>query len=593
MWILLFEAGRLFFLFVTRKEADVAGFDQGWGTLWHGLRMDMSMAAYITLPVILFLLAGCFIRAMNNVLIFKTYTILIFVLALLVYVVDAQSFRFWGHRLHFSALEFLQSPKEAAASVAHFPLIKWAVLFTAAIWIGVKLIHAFLNRHLPFQHQDKRLFTFLILLLLLPLSILPLRGGWQLAPINQSSVYFSTNGYANQAALNPMWNFAFSIKRSREVTENPYIVMPETEAEKVVKDLFKSTPQLPDTARSRKNVILLIWESFTAKVVDTSYNGIEITPNFNRLKTEGIWFSNAYATGDRTDKGIVGILSGYPAQPISSIVKNPDKSRTLPHLATAFSREGYHTAFYYGGEMEFANIKSYLMQGAFRELVDVNAFRKADRNSKWGAHDGVVMERFKLALQTMPQPFFANWLTLSSHEPYETPVNRVIKGKGDEAAFLNSMHYTDMVVGEFVDFCKGQPWWNKTLLVIVADHGHRFPLSASQFSNFHIPLLVLGGSVTPQVYSAVAEQNGLPATLLWWNGITDTSFSYSRNWFADAQPRAYFSFNNGFGYLKNGEGIVFDNISQNVVDSMGPYAPSTLVEGRALQQYYFSDFLKR
>src|SRR5690606_28715715 len=131
-----------------------------------------------------------------------------------------------------------------------------------------------------------------------------------------------------------------------------------------------------------------------------------------------------------TDKGIVGILSGYPAQPISSIVKNPDKSRTLPHLATAFSREGYHTAFYYGGEMEFANIKSYLMQGAFRELVDVNAFRKADRNSKWGAHDGVVMERFKLALQTMPQPFFANWLTLSSHEPYETPVSRVIKGKG-------------------------------------------------------------------------------------------------------------------------------------------------------------------
>src|SRR5690606_22039669 len=133
-----------------------------------------------------------------------------------------------------------------------------------------------------------------------------------------------------------------------------------------------------------------------------------------------------------------------------------------------------------------------------------------DRNSKWGAHDGVVMERFKLALQTMPQPFFANWLTLSSHEPYETPVNRVIKGKGDEAAFLNSMHYTDMVVGEFVDFCKNQPWWNNTLLVIVADHGHRFPLSSSQFSNFHIPLLVLGGPVTPQVYSAVAEQNGLP-----------------------------------------------------------------------------------
>lgn len=594
LWMFMFSAGRLFFLFVTRQERDQSGFNMHWQSLFHGLRMDASMAAYFTLPVILILLGMLFTRKTDPGGIFKWYTGVLVVLGSLIFMIDAQSFKFWGHRVDASILNYIQDPKEAAASTAHFPLIKWSILLIVVIAIAIKTFNAFFRKNFPLRPASPEWKPALALILLLGVSIIPLRGGIQLAPINQSTVYFSQNNYANQAAVNPVWNFAFSVKRNREVTVNPYVAMPAAEAAEISKNLLLKNQALMPDSMSRKNVILIVWESFTSKVVDSFYGGTEVTPNFNKLKREGLWFSNAFATGDRTDKGIVGILSGYPAQPISSIVKNPEKTRSLPHLGRTFRAAGYHNAFFYGGEMEFANIKSYLLEGNFHRLTDVNSFDKKYRNSKWGAHDGIVKDTFQSALASMPEPFFATWLTLSSHEPYETPVPKVIPGEETVPSFLNSLHYTDGVVGELVSFCKSQSWWGKTLLVIVADHGHRYPLSASEFSNFHIPVLILGGEVDPRIYPHTISQTGLPSTILNMNGLSDSSFLFSRNWLdTSATPWALFSFNNGFGYMKNDSALIFDNIGQKVRKGKQKYSPQMLKEGRALQQFFFDDFLSR
>ncbi|RZK31628.1 MAG: hypothetical protein EOO61_17795 [Hymenobacter sp.] len=136
----------------------------------------------------------------------------------------SQSFKFWGHRIDATILNYLENPKEAAASTGHFPLLQWTILFVAALFIAVKYFNRLIDKNLmPFTVAGSKWKTIVALIVLLAISIIPLRGGLQLAPINQSSVYFSQNNYANQAALNPVWNFAFSIKRSREVTENPFV----------------------------------------------------------------------------------------------------------------------------------------------------------------------------------------------------------------------------------------------------------------------------------------------------------------------------------------------------------------------------------
>lgn len=590
----MFFFGRLFFLFVTRREAEQVQFDQHWGAIIHGLRMDASVATYFTLPVILIILTTLAVKNFNAAPLLKWYTGILVLFCALIFTIDAQSFRFWGYRIEASILNYIKDPKEAAASTAHFPLIRWGILFVAAVVIVIKLFNSFLNKSLPLERVAHAWKSAVAIIFLLGISVIPIRGGFQLAPINQSSVYFSQNNYANQAALNPVWNFLFSIKRSREVTKNPFVAMPDEEAEEIAKSLLQKEPFTSGDSLAKKNVLLIVWESFTSKVIDYSYEGVEVTPNFNKMKNEGLWFSNAYATGDRTDKGIVGILSGYPAQPITSIVKNPEKTRTLPQLGKEFRSAGYRNSFFYGGEMEFANIKSYLLAGSFDRLVDVNSFDSRSRNSKWGAHDGIVKDSLQAALSEMREPFFTCWLTLSSHEPYETPVKKVIKGEETVPAFLNSLHYTDAVIGDFISFCKLQPWWKNTMVVIIADHGHRYPLSADEFDNFHIPALILGGAIVPVHLAQNVSQTGLASTILRMNGLSDSAFTFSRSWLnRSSKEWAFFSFNNGFGYTKNDSSLVFDNVGGRVRNGVQKVSPNMLKEGKALQQFFFSDFLRR
>lgn len=592
-WVVLFTLGRAFFLITTRDAGLLAGFNEWGGVFRHGILMDISTATYFTLPVLILILAGVWLPVLNKKQVFVIYSILLLIPVLLIFVSDGYSFDAWGHRLEAGALRYLNNPGEAWASVSNLPVIRifllMALVLAGVIYLTIKGIRKFI----PFPKSNRWMMS-LICIILAGLAIIPLRGGLQLAPINQSSVYFSGNNYANQAALNPVWNFIHSIRLERESDNNPFVFMDMAQAGRVVDSLFsKQTLPLTDSA-NRKNVILVVWESFTAKVLDKKYHGVEITPWFNQLKNEGLYFNNIYATGDRTDKGIVGVLSGYPAQPINSIVKFPNKTRSLPMLTSVLGNRGYFTGFYYGGEPEFANIKSYLMHGRMDKMIDVHSFSEADRNSKWGAHDGVVMNYLLNEIPKLPQPFFITWLTLSSHEPYETPVPTAIEGKDDVSLFLNSLHYTDQVLHDFVEGCRKLPSWNNTLLMVVADHGHRFPPDTLISNNFRIPLLVLGAEVKPQTVTQVGSQIDLPATLLGKLGDSTSVFPYSMNMLSPHyNPWAWYAFYNGFGYVTPTGTVVFDNVGKRPILKLGNADTAMLNDGRALQQVFYEDFLQR
>src|SRR5690606_20642672 len=202
---------------------------------------------------------------------------------------------------------------------------------------------------------------------------------------------------------------------------------------------------------------------------------VDVTPRFDTYVEEGLLFSNFYAAADRSDKGLVNILSGYPSQPTQSIMKLPVKASKLPVLSKSFEEAGYATSFYYGGELEFANIKAYLMNGGFSKVVGKESFKPEDWNSKWGAHDHVVLDKLLQDLNSSEKPFFSTIFTLSSHEPFEVPIEPHIEGDDEESKFLNSLYYTDQSIGNFIEAAKKEPWYDETLIIILADHGHRMP----------------------------------------------------------------------------------------------------------------------
>lgn len=600
VWVAIFLLARLGFLLANQEDMQHAGIAESFKSVWYGLRMDASMGAYLTIPVILMLVAGALVRLFQKPAAYKIYTYIIFSLLLLSFITDIGIYKAWGSRLDTTPLKYLAHPKEAYASIANLPLVWIAILFLVLLLGGSRFFSWFWKKQsFELEANGKPIATIISLLLLGGLYIIPLRGGLQLAPMNQSAVYYSSENFANLAAINAPWNFVWSLQHNPDKGSHEYDFMPLQEVEAWRSILYTgtgSTAFVVDSVKTPKpNLVLIVWESLTAKIVNSNYEGKAITPEFNNLMKEGIYFSNIYASGDRTDKGIVAVLSGYPAQPRTSIVKMPSKAHTLPMLSKELAARGWKNYFYYGGELEFANIKAYLLQGKFDKFVSINNFSKKDQNSKWGAHDGVVAERLSKDISSFNQPFFCTWLTLSSHEPFEVPAPDYFPGMDDTHQFLNAHHYTDSCVNNFINFAKSQDWWGNTIIAIVADHGHKIPRVTKKEEDFKIPMLLLGGALTSTAIRQYAGgQVDLPATL--WSQIIRgrNPFPYSKNLLDSSTSHwGYFSYNDGFGFFNDQGGFVYDNTGKRIIEERGEVTDSLVQAGKSVLQDVMSDYFKR
>ena len=349
----------------------------------------------------------------------------------------------------------------------------------------------------------------------------------------------------------------------------------------------------------KPNVIVIVWETLSSKVVGCLGGIAGATPNFDRLSKEGILFTHAFASGDRTDKGIVAVLSAFPAQPIASIVQEPKKAEKLPILSKDFRQNGYHTSFFYGGELAFAGMQSYLINGEFERLITKNNFSQAECSSKWGAFDHIVYGKMATELATMPQPFFSTILTLTSHEPFEIPEGwahpEYGKKSDEDSHFANSQYYADAAFGKFIDEAKKQSWWQNTVIVVVGDHGARLINTKSAVDNFRTPILWLGGALNQQgvLKNDVVSQLDIAHSLLAQCEIDAKKYTWSKNMFStDNQHFAYCAFKDGFGFFNNEKQLIFDNIGKQIVESQGVMSDDFIRKGKAMQQMTFEDYLK-
>ena len=598
-WVIFFDLMRLVFFLYHFGKTKHLPFRTILGSFCYGTKMDLAVAAYITAPICLFVLLSLGIRFFKRLPVYKIYTIVVLLLVSVICLADLEIYSSWGVRLDTTPLRFVVTPKEAYASISHIPLFFVGLIFLAA-YILFYFCFIFILKRIFFQEQHHfKIQTAALLLLVTGALIIPMRGGLQQTPLNQISVYFSTYNYANQSAVNPVWNLLHSAMSKGNSGHNPYDYLPEERAKIITDSLYHSGSILDSVIRKTDvpvNVLVVVWESFTEKALHVSIKDKEVTPRFNQLKKEGIFFANNYASGDRTYKGLPAIFSGYPAMPNTTIIHSPGKSIKLEVLSNLFRQKGYATPFFYGGEPEFANIKAYLLQGGFDPIIGKNDFDKKDMNSKWGAHDGVVMKRVLQDLDRETRPFFAAWLTLTSHEPFETPVPTVFNGMDTKTKFLNSLNYTDQVIGEFIDSCRQQPWWNNTVVIITGDHGHILPDTDHRADDFRTPQLWLGGALnrTGITIDKPVSQLDIAATLSAQFGLDRTKFPFSKNVFdPETKPWAFFTYNDAFGFIDTTGRLVFDNIGRRPIEREGTSGARQVEAGKALMQTVYEDFIKK
>ena len=515
-------------------------------------------------------------------------------------IADLELYKAWGFRLDSTAVQYLNTPKEMVASVSSSPII-WLIsifilLSTFCVWLYISNFKKLISSPVK-SINILNVFLYFFFLLFL---FIPIRGGFQQIPINQSDVYFSDKLFANHAAVNIPWNLVHSLLKKDFKHHNPYVYFNETQARRYLDSLYKPKNDLPNTLLNtqRPNIIFIILESYTAKFVGCMGGEPGVTPDIDKIAKEGMLFTNIYASGERSEKGLVALLSGYPTQTTTSIIMTPSKTEGLPHLNKFLKQQGYHSAYYYGGELAFANIKSYLLNAGYDKLVSKVDFDKKDYNSKWGVHDHVLLNRFVQDISKEKQPFFYTLFTLSSHEPYDIPTKPKFTGNDETTKYKNSFNYTDGAIGNFIKQAKMQAWWDSTLIVMVADHGHRLPGNDpnDRPTKFKIPLILTGGALKLKglVNNTIGSQTDIAYTLLQQMGLQTESFNWSKNLLDTAAKQfAFYIFNNGFGFVDPNGAITFDNVSKKIIYKDIGADTQQLNVGKAYMQLSSDDFIKR
>jgi len=596
-WLLFQIATRALFLLYNYDLSAQLVTAEIFQVFFNGLKMDLSLSGYFLMAAGLILTISLSVKSRWPYFILHALNIFLVITCAFLATVDLELYRHWGFRLNTAPLFYLQSSGTAAmGSVALTVVFKLLLIFAALVTIFLFLYNRVLIPRIEALKKGS-LKGIPVLLTVTALMFLPIRGSFTVAPMNTGFVYFhKTKVYANHAAINVIWNFLYNLKSS--ALHYPEDFFPKALAEKHFRELYP--PQGPDTTRlwkkNRPNIILFILESFTADVIEPLGGLAGVTPNLNQLCKEGILFTNFYASGDRTDKGLISILSGYPAQPVTSIIKNPAKTQRLPYLNHCMQDLGYETSFVYGGDIDFANFRSYLTNSRFDHITADEDFPKEFNQSKWGVHDHIVFQHALEECDTTRQPFFKVILSLSSHEPFDVPMVPKFPGTDAENLFLNSCYYTDQSIGDFMMKAKASPWWENTVVIFLADHGHRYPgnKELKDKERYRIPLLMVGGAIEKDtLIHKFGGQTDLANTLLAQLGQPSPAFTYSKDILSPSSKSfALYFFNDGYGFVSPGQYIIYDNVGKQFLQSEGATSED-LDRTKAYEQILFTDYNNR
>ncbi len=596
-WLIIFICQKILFLIFNFRESLELKLPVWFLALWHGLRLDLSAGAYILMLPLLAMVVTAFIGPRSLRIFLTIYTSIVLFVVLCLGVIDMDLYSYWGFKLDITPLLYIKTPGDAMASVSIWEILLFLLLL-AVLYYGFFMVYRKLVRPVDIKEKGNSWKVALSSILAIGLLIIPARGGLGIAPMNIGSVYFSPVRFANHSAINVVWNTIYSITERHKLVEKHHF-MNDNEAESMFSSMMNEGPQATNIVlKGKPNILLIILESFSDKIISELGGEEGITPSINNLcKDSSIVFKNFYASGDRSDKGMISIFSGFPAQPTTSIIDYPAKSQDLPFLYKDFSGKGYHTAFYYGGDLNFANFRAYFSNPYIDQLITGNDFPDSLAIQKWGVPDEYLFDRMMKDMNATEGRFFYSCFTLSSHEPFDVPMEPVFPTDNRDDLCRNSFYYTDKCLGSFLDSARHSAWWDSTLIIIVADHGSRSPENTPNHveKKFRIPMIWTGGAlIKDSTVTRTGSQTDIPATLLSQFGFSHEEYPYSKDLFNPGSPAfAFYAFNNGFGFKTDSSFVIWDNDYNKAVERSGREADTAVNHGKAFLQVLSSDFISK
>ena len=588
------------FMFYNHSAFKDCNFTDYLAVIWHGLPMDVSVAGYFTIiPALLALISIWLHPALIRIL-HRTYLALASFLISIVYCTDAVLYGFWQFRIDSTPFfYFLSSPKDALASVP----IWWVLLGIVVVLLLTAVLFFILCKTIGTFPESKgiakdRLIASGVMVVVLALLFVPIRGSLGTSTMNLGRVYYSENQKLNHAAINPCFSLLSSLMNDENTTDQ-YRFMAADEANKLFSQITDKTKQGGTDAvfkllnTNRPNIVMVVLESFSAHIMKSMGGTANVAVNMDKWANEGVLFTNFYANSFRTDRGLAAILAGYPAQPTMSIMKYPNKTGNLPMFPQKLKKAGYQLKYYYGGDADFTNMRSFVTTAGFEDLVSDADFPIKLRLSKWGVPDQYVFDRALADIKSQaPNATHLSVIqTSSSHEPYDVPFKKL------NNKILNAFAYTDNCLGKFVAALKKLPSWKNTLVVLVPDHQGCYPEDMDNYSpqRYHIPLLLLGGALKAKgPIATLGSQADIAATLLSQLGFSYSEFTFSKDMLNPNVPHFAFSTVPNAFMMKTTDNTVFYNCETNktILDN-GKTPGKNLPYGKAYLQKLYDDISNR
>lgn len=622
-FVVLFVLQKPLFLFLEKGSATQPVdniFTELPAVIWHGLPLDLSMAGYLSVIPGFLSIAVVWLKRELVKPIMNIYFIIASLFITCSFLLNASLYPYWKYPLDSTPLfYFFTSPADAIASVSIWQVILSIVILivlTIGVWFTLRmrgekrqqysrysygyggLGSGKRNRFDDFDRHRGR--TSIILLLLTGLLFLPIRGGITVSTMNTGQAYYSQNAYLNHSAVNPLFSLLESITHQEDFASQ-YRFMKDKEADKIFATMTSTSDEntypLLNEATFKKgtpDILIVIMESFASDIMPSMGSYKDVAVCLDSIAQQSILFTRFYANSFRTDRGMVSILSGYPAQPTTSIMRYPRKTSQLPSIARNLAKyKNYKTTYYYGGDADFCNMRSYLVSQGYQHIISDANFPIEDKLSKWGVPDHILaakmMEDIK-AQQNEKRPMLRILQTSSSHEPFEVPYHR-LKDKR-----LNAFAYTDSVMGAIVREYRKLPRWKNTLIVFVPDHvgGYKENLNDHDRSRYQIPLILAGGAISrPMKVGIIGSQQDIAATLLGQLGVEHREFTFSKNMMSDATPKfAFFAVNDAFGVVSEENSLIYDNRAKRIVYDKGEKG-FNLKRGQAYLQKLYDDLAKK
>lgn len=513
----------------------------------------------------------------------------------------------WRTKLSYRALLYLQNPSEVinTAETEHTLLliVLWSVFTVLFCWLYTKLVEPDFTE--SEEKEDYKPNVYVLsgsFVLVLGMMFLGMRGGLNEIPITSSKVYYSSHKFANEMCVNPAYYLVENILNSKKVETRAHFNYMDMESAK------RRTESLHEIACDstvnilkieRPNIVVILLESWSADLIESLGGEPGITPNFRELEKDGLLFTNIYASANRSQHAMSSLFGGLPGMPVTTITNHPDKYYAVPSLVKKMDSIGYHTSFYFGGELNYGNILSYLRYNEFDEIVEGKDINEGFFKGKLGYHDTDVMPWYVEQLSRYEQPFFSTLFTQSSHSPYDYPkIFEEIEWPAIEKQYVNSGYYTDIAIGMFMEKAKQQEWYDSTLFVFVADHSHATYKNhrMESFDHHKIPMLIYGeplqDSLRGMTFDKICGNTDLPATILAQLGMKHDEFIWSKDVFGKCyKPFAFFELNNGLGW-KTPEGeFVYSNTGVYIKNTLPEAVRDSVVkDGKAYMQYHFDLF---